>query len=192
MRIRIKGARASGPSERPPPGDRPRTAIVQPGRANPPGLPVYISRPASAEMLRQAERGGGIEVGGFLLGGWHTWRGHPYVDVTTPVPALKAQGGEAHLKFTNEVQREFHAVAARRYPGLAVVGWYHTHPGYGVFLSEHDLFIQRGFFREPHHVAVVIDPRQHSPLDRVGVFVWERGDVSEGYHPIVYVEDPAS
>ncbi len=188
MRIRVKGARGRDPTERPPPGDRRGTAIVDPGRANPPNLPVYVTRSAYRQMVRHAQQGAEFEVGGFLLGGYHAWQGHPYVDVTTPVPALKAQSAKTHLTFSNEAQREFHA-GLSRYPGLAVLGWYHTHPGYSVFLSEYDLFVQRSFFREPHHVAVVIDPRQHFKHDQVGVFVWDEGDVSSGYHLIVYEEE---
>ncbi len=37
-----------------------------------------------------------------------------------------------------------------------------------VFLSEYDMFIQRGFFAGEHHVAVVIDPYQQ-PRNQVGV-----------------------
>ena len=79
-------------------------------------------------------------------------------------------------------------MAAKRYPDKLVLGWYHTHPAYGVFLSEHDMFIHRNFFAEPHHVAVVIDPQQVR-RDQVGVLVWDGGDVSNGYHLIVYEQE---
>ena len=39
-----------------------------------------------------------------------------------------------------------------------MVGWYHTHPGWGVFLSGMDLFICNNFFNRPLDVALVIDP----------------------------------
>jgi hypothetical protein len=38
------------------------------------------------------------------------------------------------------------------------VGWYHTHPGFGVEFSEMDLFIQRNFFSGPTQIALVTDP----------------------------------
>ena len=40
-----------------------------------------------------------------------------------------------------------------------VLGWYHTHPGWGLFLSAHDQFIHGNFYGGPHHVALVIDLR---------------------------------
>ena len=39
-----------------------------------------------------------------------------------------------------------------------IVGWYHTHPGFGIFLSGMDLFIQDHFFNLPWQVAFVYDP----------------------------------
>jgi proteasome lid subunit RPN8/RPN11 len=40
----------------------------------------------------------------------------------------------------------------------SIVGWYHSHPGYGVFLSDIDVKSQITFFNQPHHVALVVDP----------------------------------
>lgn len=43
----------------------------------------------------------------------------------------------------------------------AVVGWYHSHPGYGCWLSGTDLNTQRSFEKSsPRCIAVVIDPVQ--------------------------------
>ena len=42
--------------------------------------------------------------------------------------------------------------------GKRVVGWYHTHPGFGVEFSEMDLFIQRNFFPDSAQIALVTDP----------------------------------
>jgi hypothetical protein len=60
-----------------------------------------------------------------------------------------------------------------QYPDDRIVGWYHSHPGFGVFLSEHDIFIHRNFFSDPNQVAWVFDP--HS--DEEGCFVWQDGEI---------------
>ena len=60
------------------------------------------------------------------------------------------------------------------------MGWYHTHPDFGVFLSSHDLFIHRHFFGQPLQVAYVVDPIRQTR----GFFQW-RGDALDevgGYH----------
>jgi proteasome lid subunit RPN8/RPN11 len=133
-------------------------------------------------MVKRAKDGGDYEVGGFLLGGLHHYDGRRYVDITTQVPALKAESARAHLTFSNEAQKAFHETMEKDHPDALVLGWYHTHPGYGVFLSGYDQFIQRSFYAGDHHVAIVIDP--HS--DEVGVFVWEQGEISRPYALVVY------
>jgi hypothetical protein len=55
-----------------------------------------------------------------------------------------------------------------------MVGWYHTHPDWGVFLSGLDMFICDNFFNKPLDVAYVIDPCRG---DR-GMFQWT-GDPRE-------------
>ena len=140
-------------------------------------------------MFSHVKKGGEYEVGGFLLGGYHYYEGHRYVDIHVHVPSLKAESARTHLTFSHDAQKEFHVTAKTRYPEKLVLGWYHSHPSYSVFLSEYDLFIQRNFFSSEHHVAVVLDPYQHFRQDRCGVFVWESKDVSLGYHLIVYEID---
>jgi hypothetical protein len=49
-----------------------------------------------------------------------------------------------------------------------MVGWYHTHPSWGVFLSSLDMFICQNFFNRPLDLALVIDPCRQ---DR-GFFQW--------------------
>jgi len=39
-----------------------------------------------------------------------------------------------------------------------VVGWYHSHPGHGCFLSSTDIGTQRSMFSKAYHSAIVIDP----------------------------------
>jgi hypothetical protein len=41
---------------------------------------------------------------------------------------------------------------------MQIVGWYHSHPGFGVEFSEMDLFIHRNFFPGPGQIAYVTDP----------------------------------
>jgi hypothetical protein len=51
-----------------------------------------------------------------------------------------------------------------------MVGWYHTHPDWGVFLSSMDLFICEHFFNKPLDVAIVLDPIR----EERGIFHWEQ------------------
>jgi proteasome lid subunit RPN8/RPN11 len=50
-----------------------------------------------------------------------------------------------------------------------IVGWYHTHPSLGIFLSSYDKFIHKEYFQLLGHIALVIDPNQN----KHGFFCWE-------------------
>jgi hypothetical protein len=59
----------------------------------------------------------------------------------------------------------------RQHPTRRILGWYHTHPGFGIFLSDMDMFIHGNFFNLPWQVALVYDP--HSGEE--GLFLWKDG-----------------
>jgi proteasome lid subunit RPN8/RPN11/LysM repeat protein len=94
------------------------------------------------------------EVGGFLVGTLGDGTAH----VTASVPALRAQTGTTNVTFTHDVWEDVLATVDDDHPGEAIVGWYHSHPGFGVFLSDHDKFIHANFFPDPVMVALVVDP----------------------------------
>jgi proteasome lid subunit RPN8/RPN11 len=77
-----------------------------------------------------------------------------YVEVTSAI-AVHARAGAAHFRFH---KRSWDEVWQEMEPGANVVGWYHTHPGMGVFLSQTDLRTQKLYFQSPWQIAVVIDP----------------------------------
>jgi LysM repeat protein len=74
------------------------------------------------------------------------------------VPATTASAEQISLTFTHDVWSEILSVVNADFPDSRIVGWYHTHPSFGLFLSQYDEFIQRNFFAEPGQVALVIDP----------------------------------
>ena len=49
----------------------------------------------------------------------------------------------------------------KKYENAQIVGWIHTHPDFGIFLSEYDTFIQENFFKEDYQIAYVVDPIQN-------------------------------
>ncbi|MDP6035962.1 MAG: Mov34/MPN/PAD-1 family protein [Verrucomicrobiota bacterium] len=101
--------------------------------------------------------------------------GHHNEDTTVVEDCIRGehsdQGG-AHVTFTQDTWEHIYQIKDRDFPGKKIVGWYHSHPGFGVFLSDHDLFIHRNFFSAPHQVAWVYDP--HS--DEEGCFALADGE----------------
>ena len=57
---------------------------------------------------------------------------------------------------------DIHAKIDEKYPEDAIVGWYHTHPYMGVFLSQYDTWLHDHFFPEPWQVALVIEPHSEA------------------------------
>jgi proteasome lid subunit RPN8/RPN11 len=109
------------------------------------------------------------EVGGVLVGKMSEGS----TVVTAAIPAEKASAGSANVTFTHDVWEEVRPIIDRDHPDESMVGWYHSHPGFGVFLSEYDLFIQQNFFSDPAMVALVIDPLKGDG----GWFEWQNGQV---------------
>ena len=96
------------------------------------------------------------EVGGMLMG----TVSNGTTTIVGAIPALSASAEQVTLTFTHEVWEEILQLAAKEFPNESIVGWYHTHPTFGVFLSDYDLFIQENFFNADGHLALVVDPVQ--------------------------------
>lgn len=112
-----------------------------------------------------------VEVGGFLLG---EVTDHS-VEVRAVHPAAAAESRQTNLTFTHEAWDEILSKLDSEYSGLSIVGWYHSHPGFGCFLSEYDIFIQENFFSGPGQTALVIDPL----AGQYGVFTAAGGHYTE-------------
>jgi len=133
-----------------------------------PGLMAVNEATVYPHVFGNADR----EVGGVLVG--RIERGAAPV-VTGAIPALSADERRATLTFTQDAWEHIHRTldcdfsAAER-----IVGWYHSHPGFGIFLSEHDLFIHRNFFSGRSQIALVVDPIGMTE----GVFAWRDRDIA--------------
>jgi proteasome lid subunit RPN8/RPN11 len=144
-------ARSSSSRERP---------VVR-GWLGAPGDPAaarcFLHADAGGALLRHAMSATSREVGGILVGTVHRERGE-FVLATGAIPARYSQESPASLTFTHASWQYMLAEQERRFPETVVVGWYHTHPGYGLFLSGQDLYIHRSFFTLAHQAAIVVDP----------------------------------
>jgi proteasome lid subunit RPN8/RPN11 len=109
------------------------------------------------------------EVCGVLIGD----RRNGVIEVRASIEASNAAQGGTHVTFTQDAWETIYRVKDESYPDQRIIGWYHSHPGFGVFLSEHDMFIQRNFFSSPNQVAWVYDPH----TDEEGCFGWIDGEV---------------
>jgi len=135
---------------------------------------ILIRKTVLEEILDYSERDLRRELGGFLLGEARAGADR-HVVVRHFLPAADVHSQRTSLTFTHETWAAMAREAARCYPEDMVVGWHHTHPGLGVFLSGYDLFIHRHFFNEPWQIALVVDPRRRE----LGFFQWLAGRVTD-------------
>lgn len=109
------------------------------------------------------------ELGGFLLGEAFQKDGYLFVEVSAAIPALSDEHGPVHFTFTADAWANAHKVREEQYPGLKIVGWFHTHPNLGVFYSDDDVIVHSTAFSLPWHVGLVIDPIR----DEAALFGWD-------------------
>lgn len=95
-----------------------------------------------------------IEVGGFLIGKIS----ETATTVTQAVAAKHTVGQSTQLTFTHDSWNEIYAHMESLPSDEVLIGWYHSHPNFGVFLSEHDQFIQNNFFKSKGQITIVVDP----------------------------------
>ena len=133
-------------------------------------LVVYIVQNALDRIREYASSDTSYELGGVLVGRIARASRRWFVEIHDFIPARKGVSRRASFEFNNEAQAQIHDDLTAQFPDKKVVGWFHTHPGYGVFLSSADQFIDEHYFNDKHHIAMVLDPTKED-VD-AGVFVW--------------------
>ena len=139
----------------------------------PENLPaVFIAESALASLKTFAASDLSYELGGILIGSVGKDSKRLFVRIENFIPARKGVSHRASFEFTNEAQQQIHEEMQERFRDSKIVGWFHTHPGYGIFLSNADQFIDQHYFTEKWHVALVLDPTKRD-VD-TGAFVWKK------------------
>lgn len=134
-------------------------------------LQQFVFNSASIHRLPNGEM---PEIGGFIIG-----------------KAMKEESGEYFLTFEEflDIEPETQGVyqisfGAKAWSKLEkenerykrenkeLIGWFHTHPGHGLFLSRPDLNIHKNFFNYPYQIAMEIDnvKGKNNPTWDVGFF----------------------
>jgi proteasome lid subunit RPN8/RPN11 len=129
---------------------------------------VYIKKDALMGIRNCAASSTG-EVGGVLIGSAGRDKCVQICDFIEAEDTLSSPRG---VTFTRKAWKGMRRMA-RKHRGTNVVGWYHSHPSLGVFLSAADLRLHRAFFGKRYQVAMVIDPKSNE----CAVFGWKGRNV---------------
>ncbi|HOP11567.1 MAG TPA: LysM peptidoglycan-binding domain-containing protein [Oscillospiraceae bacterium] len=149
---------------------------------------VYIKQDIYKNIEHYAESDTKQELGSILLGDYTVSAGKTCVVISEFIEAKYTDASASTLTFTHETWDFIHKEHDHRFPNLKIIGWQHTHPNYGIFLSNYDMFIQENFFNMPFQVAYVVDPLQNIR----GFFQWKNGKVEKlnGFYIYDGVEKP--
>lgn len=134
---------------------------------------IYISQPVYKEIHKFTQNKTTNESGGMLIGNIIEEFGKTNIIVNGFIEAKFCEATPTTLKFTHETWEFVHKEMDKKFPGQKIVGWIHTHPNFGIFLSEYDKFIQENFFKEDYQIAYVVDPIQ----DIEGFYFWINGKI---------------
>lgn len=154
--------------------------IIKIGEIDADDVRIYIHQDVYKDMLNYAASDISTELGGVLVGNHVNDLNTVSVIISGYIKARYTDASAASLTFTHETWNDIYRELDQNYSGKRIVGWQHTHPDYGIFLSGFDLFIQENYFREPYQVAYVIDPVQNEN----GFFQWKNGNIQKagGYY----------
>ncbi len=136
---------------------------------------IYISQKAYKEIHNFTENKTTNESGGMLVGSVIEEFGKTNIVISGFVEAKHCDSTPTTLKFTHETWEHVHKEIEKKHKGKKIVGWIHTHPDFGIFLSEYDRFIHQNFFNEDHQVAYVVDPIQNIE----GFYFWINGKIEK-------------
>ena len=156
---------------------------AQVGHVHDDDIKIYIGEDIHHDLLAFAQEDLKHERGSFLVGAHCNEGVMPCISITGFIEAKYAKATATSLTFTHDTWNYVHRELATRFPDKRIIGWQHTHPGLGVFLSSYDLFIHENYFDLPFLVAYVIDPIR----GQEGFFQWKDGAI-ERVHGFYVIE----
>jgi len=156
---------------------------------------IFIWSEVYEEIWRHINDDKTLETGGVLIG-------HPFRDINSPGRVFIIISGNIRQDSANRSIGHYTVspdeIAASRseleeyFEGLVVVGWYHSHPGHGVFLSAQDQQIAQSIYNQEWQVSLVIDPIKRKAAyfrgqEGIGPLGWiEMREKPECIHAIRY------
>ncbi len=132
---------------------------------------ISIAEAAYGSVREHAAEDTAIEICGVLVGEVLKDEKGPFLAITAAIRGKNAATQAGQVTFTQEAWAHILEIKDAAFPELRIVGWYHSHPTFGIFISSQDQFIQTTLFNQPWQVAFVVDPVSGDE----GFFVWHKG-----------------
>lgn len=121
---------------------------------------VYVASHVIDKVWHHVDETPKLESGGVLVGHAFQCIDDPAITFVIVVDALRQESYNRSIGHYTVGPTEIASVRItieRNYAGLKIVGWYHSHPGHGVFLSQKDMQIVQSIYNAEWHLALVLD-----------------------------------
>jgi len=133
--------------------------------------PVYVERTVIEQIKKYGAVNRQCEVCGVLLGNLCLTPDNEWIVVVDRIVLGKhAEHSQGSVTFTELTWKYIDEKMDKYYPHKTIVGWFHTHPSFGIFFSQDDLLVHRMGFRNEWQVAYVYDPVRNED----GWFLWDK------------------
>lgn len=149
--------------------------FLQIGEVTNDDVKIYIKQDVYQKLEEYASSDTLHELGTIIVGNYSDSLGKINVVISDFIYAKYTDASASTLTFTHKTWEYIHKEHEEKYADKKIIGWQHTHPSYGIFLSNYDIFIQENFFNLPFQVAYVIDPVQNLR----GFFQWKNGKIEK-------------
>lgn len=150
-----------------------------------PDADIMVTQKVLTQVAEHLARGLAHEHAGFLLGNRYsspTTR-REYVVIDNCTRAQQTHNTPVSVTFTPETWVRFKEDLDLQFRGKMAVGWYHSHPKLGIFLSPDDVGLHNTWFTHASQCALVVDP--DGSLG--GFFALSNGELSAS-HPCTFYE----
>ncbi|WP_058485902.1 LysM peptidoglycan-binding domain-containing protein [Defluviitalea phaphyphila] len=144
----------------------------------PTGIVIYIEDYVYTYLYQYAKFNRGEEKAAALVGNY-VEEADKKMTVISGAIKIDSTLSEKDNFLTDEKIDDINKKIDMYFPDSELVGWMHTQPGYGIFLTTRDLKIQKQFFKKPYQTLMIIDPIENTEA----FFMWDKKEVRsvEGY-----------
>ena len=160
------------PTERLIPTEDPTKKVEAKGTIEPTDVHIFLTEEILKDVINWSKSDLNHELGGVFVGDLCIHNGRTFLDIQGYIRAQHYVNTAASFRFTHDTWSAISRDRENNFEDKMILGWHHTHPGYGVFLSGTDMFSHSNFFNLPWMVALVVDPRKED----LGFFQWKKGN----------------
>lgn len=98
-----------------------------------------------------------VEHGAFLIGQYIRLENSSYeIYVDQLLKVIPENNSSSTIEFGSQAWTALDDVLSKN-PDSTALGWFHTHPGHGIFLSPADLNVSYTYFNRPYQIALLLD-----------------------------------